>query len=510
MQTIRYHRGFPLGIAASLLLALAGCSLLPEGVLWIEPDSSEQTEPSSGAVAAVGVNSDGLVLEAGGAGMPPERLLAEVSGLLAEKKTATARRLVQTHPETAWQLLRGPVPVGDAKTLGAIAAAHDAQCVRADGVAGWQALLADRTQRPVPYQRYAQRRAEFLDDLRHGFPGRALARELVPPAADALPSLVAVDAWQLTGTALLLDDRPGDAAAAYQRAVMVAERSYPYYEAHLRLQWSEALRSAGRIAEADAAWGEAVRCAGAGLRADPPRLDPEYWQRAAGHRGVDRPWPAELIATLAELTLRYGLSAGDGPWMSGGSEPTSERFLWACMGHWWLERGEPQAALVALKRAHGLTAAPRDRLQLELAQAKALTALDQTAAATGILASIADSPDPSAQVQALATLGSLRLATGGTKQGFHLLRRALEQDDSIDWPSRARAEADLGLAYLMLGNEQAGLQWLHRAQARFQSSGTHDHLLQSLENELAYAEQAKNKSQARALRQRIEELEAAG
>jgi hypothetical protein len=436
-------------------------------------------------------------------------LLASVSGHLAEKRGATARREVQWYPEVAWQLLRGPVPAADATALQAVAVAHDAQCVRAGEAAGWQALLADRGQRPAAYQRYAQRRAEFLANVRLGIQGRALTNTLAPPESDQLPKLIGIDAGQLTGTALILDGRPGEAAAAFRRAIELAEREYPYYEAQLRLQYSEALRHADRIAEADAAWVDAVRVARAGLSAQPPLLDPEYWQRVAYHRPVDRPWPPELLETLAGLAARYGLASDDALAVadSGRSASSDERHLWACIGHWHLERGEPQAALVALKRAHAMTAGPHDRQRLEWAQAKALMALDQPAAATTLLVAICDSSDPQMRCAALATLGSLRLTTGSTKQGYQLLHRALEQAEAVDWPSRAQAEADFGLAQLLLGNESAGLDWLHRAQARFDAAGAHEDLMQSLENELSYVEQAQKKHEAQALRQRIERLQ---
>ena len=54
----------------------------------------------------------------------------------------------------------------------------------------------------------------------------------------------------------------------------------------------------------------------------------------------------------------------------------------------------------------------------------------------------------------MATLGTTKLQAGSTKQGFNLLRRAVEEDETVDWPGRAGAEADLGLAYLLIGNEQ--------------------------------------------------------
>ncbi len=493
--------------AALLVVAQAGCTLLPQEGMSLNP-----ARPA--AATGVGVDSDGFVLgEAEGAALPPEQLLAEVAELLAEKRAASARRLVQRYPDVAWELLRGAPPaVADVKALHAVAVAHDAQCVRGADGAGWEAMLADRAERPESFRQYAERRAEFLAKLRQGPPGKAPDVKLAPPTIDQPSSLLAIDSLQLTGAALLRGNQPAEAAEAYRRAVEAAADRYPYYEAQLRLTLSEALRHSGRISDADVAWLGAVNAAGDLLAGQPGVFDPGFWQRAAYHRPVHQPWPAELTGRLAALSRQYGLLHDDptpAP-TAGAYQPADERFVWACIGHWRLERGEPEAALVALKRAYTLAASPRDRQQLELAQAKALLALDQSPAAAAILVALSEGPDQQIARQAMATLGTLRLEAGNTKHGFTFLQRALEEGDPVDWPGRAGSEADLGLAYLMMGNEQAGLRWLHGAQARFEARGAHDHLLQSLENELAYMEQTKKRSEARALRQRIEQLEADG
>jgi hypothetical protein len=121
----------------------------------------------------------------------------------------------------------------------------------------------------------------------------------------------------------------------FQRAIESAEREYPYYEAQLRLQWSEALRHAGQIAEADVAWSDAVRVAHAGWLAEPPLQDPDYWQRVAYHRPVDQAWPPELVKTLPGLAARYGAASSEvNPHDDGGQSALSdERHLWACVGH---------------------------------------------------------------------------------------------------------------------------------------------------------------------------------
>ncbi len=511
--------------AAALLLAHAGCAALPQA-----PLSIDRGQPLGGR--AVGVDSDGLVLgEADGAALSPQRLLTEVADLLRQNRAASARRLVQRYPDVAWELLRGPVPAGaGTDVLRAVAAAHDAQCLPDAGAAGWTELLKHRDEHPEPYQQYAERREKFLAKVRQGLAGEALAAGLAPPEGGKASSLLAVDAMQLTAAALLRDNRPEEAADAYRRATVAARGAYPYYEALMRLQFSEALRHAGRISEADAAWLAAVDCASEGLRGDPGVFDPGFWQRAAYHRPVHQPWPASVARLLAELSGHYGVLAADATSAvleggappheatatsrdgsaTGTSQPADERFLWSCIGHWRLERGEPEAALVALKQAHTLATSPGDRQRLELAQAGALMALAQPTAATAVLIGLSESSDDQIARPALAMLGTLRLEAGNTKQGYTFLRRALEEGDPVDWPNRAGAEADLGLAYLMLGNEQAGLRWLRGAQARFDADGARDLLLRSLENELAYMEQTKKRSEAKALRQRIDQLEADG
>ena len=78
----------------------------------------------------------------------------------------------------------------------------------------------------------------------------------------------------------------------------------------------------------------------------------------------------------------------------------------------------------------------------------------------------------------------------------------------MQWPERAEAEADLGLAHLLMGDETAGLRWLHQAQATFETSGQYDVLFQSLENELAYLESTRKKDLALAVRQRLDNFTA--
>ena len=104
-------------------------------------------------------------------------------------------------------------------------------------------------------------------------------------------------------------------------------------------------------------------------------------------------------------------------------------------------------------------------------------------------------------------LGTMKLQQGGTQQGLNLLRRAVEEEPATVWPERPEAEADLGLAYLLVGDENAGLRWLHAAQQSFESTGQSESLVQCLENEAAYLEHAKKNDLAKAVRHRLQSLQ---
>jgi hypothetical protein len=64
-----------------------------------------------------------------------------------------------------------------------------------------------------------------------------------------------------------------------------------------------------------------------------------------------------------------------------------------------------------------------------------------------------------------------KLQQGSAHEGFNLLRNAVEEGAAAAWPARAEAEADLGLAYLMIGDEASGRRWLQRPQQGFEASG---------------------------------------
>ena len=323
--------------------------------------------------------------------------------------------------------------------------------------------------------------------------------------------VLAIDVLDLNGIALVLDNRPREAVAAFQQALQAAGDSQPYEAVNLMLLLSDAQRRAGDSAAAERTWISAAELAAELAAGSMPIIDPILLERAAYLRPVNSSWPRPAQQRLNDLSVRLGivfpvatLQISTAP----QANFTDEAPLWTVIGHGRLARNESQAALVALKRAESMTSNPLAAGRLQIAETRVLVRLGQSAAASAMLISLAGQNDPQIARPAMALLGTLKLSQGAVQQGFNLLHSAVEQDSPLVWPERTQAQADLGLAYLMVGDEAAGLRWLHEAQQSFESAGQRDALIQSLENEAAYLEQAKQQGLAKAVRKRLESLAA--
>jgi hypothetical protein len=223
-------------------------------------------------------------------------------------------------------------------------------------------------------------------------------------------------------------------------------------------------------------------------------------------RPVQVTWPEPVLRRLSELSL---LPAPTEPALPGTDAATAqgECALFACLGLWRYDRNEPQAALLAFKRAETCTVDEAVKERLRLCQAKALFRLEQSGAATAILVELSKRTDSAVARPALALLGGLKLQSGNTQLGMTLLERALSQEPVPEWPERGEAEADLGLAQLMVGNEVQGLERLHAAQRRFEVNKQHDLLIRSLWNEARYSEHKGKKAEVKAIEDRVRSLE---
>lgn len=429
-------------------------------------------------------------------GLSSEDLSAKVERLLSEGKRGSADRLVRRHLDTAYLALSSGVSTG---TLTAIAFFYDRHTSIQGVGSGWEALLRDRVEHPDRYRDYDEARHALARLLREGRTTEAADADapVVPEGSPAGPVL-RVEAARLRGVALLLAERSAEAAEELEPGIAAARSGRPHDAAHLLLLLTEARRRAGASEPAQSAWAEAVERASALADRVEDVFDPGFWERAANLRPAGAAWPPLAKAMLLRRAERVaGLPA---------SLNEADGAFWACLGAQRLARGESRSALVAFTRPDASEAA-RDFLML--GQARALAAVGQVQAARTLLGTLAARPSGPVVRPAEALLGSLDLKLGAVERAVALLRKATDGGPEADWPNRASAEANLGLALLASGDEKEGLRWLRAAQQRFDAAKDVDGLVQALRNELRWAEKAGREDAAERARSRLAELEGA-
>lgn len=490
-------------LAASLFAGSSGCTKLPSWTPKTEKAKPAPLaeKPPSGPTQVV-VDGPALALGRPEQGAQArERFLAKFADLVREERAAAAAALVRRNPDLALETLRDGAPDHE-DVLSALAAAYDAFAVVAGP--GFQSALSEK--RGVN-EAAACKQARTLAamHLRNGEFAAAAKIDVVEPARRSGRPMLLVDALQFAGVVRLLADEPRPAAALLEEAARLAGPHAPHQAVHALLLASEARRRAEDHAGADQLWTNAVVVAADLFAQSQPLVDPTFWDRAMYLQPVGLSWPQPVTARLLELPGKPGLPA---PLRMLAEVVSASRrspedlstgaLLHALVGFHRLDRGEPQAGLVAVKRAESGLTPPTALAWCRLAEARALDAMDQAPAATAVLMQLASKNDAGAASRAaLAELGSLKVRQGSTLQGAALLKQALESQPPMDWPGRAAAEADIGLALLIAGDERGGLASLKRAQARFEADGDMAALAQSLWNEARYFEQVDKKKHER-------------
>jgi tetratricopeptide (TPR) repeat protein len=498
-------------VIASSLATIGGCSRSIDSLKGLARlgRSAETDIPAPGPMH-VKVDSFGKPLREGQeTTISGEAFIARAQTLLADGRHMSLRRWVAHYPDVALEVLRTgqakPVQLG---ALGVVATEYD-RLLGLPAADGWQAVMLSRAKHPQVFADYDTQRRSVLERLRNGQTHEASAIRLasiVP--ADAGP-MQTIDAWQLQATAQVVDNMTAEAEQSLQAALKLAVPRDPYQSAQLFFLLSDVQRRTGRHAEADDTWVRGVELASALIARPMPIVEPMLWDRAAYLHPVSRQWPPALAVAMKCSTGENTNVVMQASYIEQTNTPVIEAMLWSSIGRAHNDRNEGQSALVALKRAETLSQdeGAKDRLRLEIAQV--LNRLEQTTAATAILVSLAGRPDPSTSRAAMAMLGAQKLRSEDTLAGYNLLSKAIEDEAPVDWPMRASAEADLGLAYLIRGNEEKGLRWLHSAQKHFEANGDQESLAQSLWNEAKYLEHAKKKKEAAAIWQRLRDVERA-
>lgn len=481
------------GLEVLLSMLLAACSSQHS------PVPPQQTTTPAIGPRQVQLGGAALALgEAEQVALTPEAFIRQIGTSLEARQRAVARQWVQRYPDIALEVLQGSSSADAAlPALQFIAEVHDRH--NAVQTATWSAILQERRSAPQRYAAFDIARQQLWAHLRQGQFPEAAAVPIHTTLRQSSQPVLAAEAWRLHGMALLLANQPGKAASALQQGR--AQAGTPYQQSAIVLVQAEALRRAGHLAEASAVWQEAVRLATMLLHLPEPLADPVLWERLLALRPPEAAWPPETLRQVASLSLLRL------PLPPDLAADESAACIWQAIGQWRLQRREPQAALLALRHAEAASQEPWQRDFLRLGQARALVQLEQSDAARAVLVGLSQHPQAQVARPAMALLGVLQLQRGQTRQGITLLRRAVEAETGLEWSGRGEAEADLGLAYLLLGEETPGLRWLHSAQQRFRAAGQEELLRTALRNEAHYLEHIGRRNEALAVRGQVQALE---
>jgi len=492
------------GLLVLLLGLIVGCTtphlLSSRDKQSLPTDIVQRRE--AGKALKVTAESSGIAFNESDNKAARDRLMQRMDDLIAEKRYATAQTWARRFPEVSLDILQTAMmeEPTDSTTLQIIAATYDQQCHGGQGKPGWSGILAKRQTSARHHAPYAVARKELIQHLNQGRAAEAAAVPL-PSLAQSLEPQLQMDAWHLVGMAQLLSGENEGAIESLSAGLAVAERYNPHQAAELSLLLSDVYRRVEQYDEATSHWQQGVLIGGDLLASDFPLRDPSFWDRASYLRPVDQRWPQAVEARLVAASgLNVNPPAGD-----PHNPHPSDAAVWACLGRWRLDRDQPQEALITLKRAETIATDPKAQEQIRMAVAQAMFRMEQTGAATALLLALSQSQHPEISSASQAMLGSIKLQTGHIQVGHSLLSKALKS--GAQWPGRGEAEADLGLALLMLGNEKEGLARLHSAQRWFEAQGDHELLTKTLYNESEYHKSNKRKKEAAAPAERIAAIE---
>lgn len=473
----------------------AGCAKAPDWNFTKLPIGDE--EPSAakgGAPFTVKVDGASLAFHAPQVATAKSKtFLPRLEKLLADEEQASARQLIYRHPEIALEALRNGLNQPPTPALQFVAAEYD-RWLKLQAADGWSKLYVAGETRPAA--NYLSVRQKLLDQLQQGPPSSGEINAVSAFLSEKAPTVVRLDAARTAAIAHLVALQPDRAAAVLETACELAAKSDQYQEYQLRLLHSDALRRANQHEAADRAWQASVTRATAGFRLQPPLFDPGYWDTASYLRPVKVDWPAASVRTMVPLS----------PVPTEQVTPTtaeSEAIVWGTIGQALLDRGDHGPALLALKRAETNATNANTRDWLRLAEANALARVGQSSAATAILGSCLANNNPALVAASSACLGSIKCHAGDVDAGYRLLKKAMQSQQINGWIGQADAEADYGLTCLMRGDEKTGLQWLHAAQARYESQGEFTRLQQSLTNEKEYWKVRKQTAQVSQIESKI-------
>ena len=351
---------------------------------------------------------------------------------------------------------------------------------KSEAAKSWQTYIETATSSE---NTFAQKRIEFLRELEANRPTAALKLDLLDFASKK-SDLMLAESHRLMGIAHLMLEDYQSSLRQFNLSKATVSKSSPYYATKVGLLLGEAHRHAGKKEQWKKTWQQTVETRIADC---PLWIDPSFWQKSAFLRPVSQPWPRVVIESLRRKLAEKGL--GRFP----ESSSADEAVVWAMIGIESLARHEAQNAILAFKKAEAIVSHRRLTAELQMQQALAMTDAGQNGPASAILLRLSSQSGMIGD-RAKAILASMKLQNGSIAQGMNLLQSAIKS--SGDWPEeeRLKAHADFGLALLMRGRQQQGVQLLQQVHEQFASIQKYDHATQCLWNLAKYFENQENES----------------
>lgn len=475
-------------VLAVLALLFVACSSSDKEVKSSNDAAAQKSPKLAPRSPRIEVSGSRLLGEAEQSRFDSAQFYEKVASLLERKRKASARRLVERFPELATQVLRNSFDQKAAdKVILWMALFHDEHSAASKQNNNWYRTLTKRSSQAQALRDYQRIRATTKQALARGEP------KLLPDLGGDLTrfgSHEAIEGYELRGLTYLLGEEFAKAIPDFEKVLELGRAHDPLRAAHGALWLSDASRRNGDKEAAQKAWTQAVELGSESLLQKRPLCSPRFWEQAAYMKPSGMAYPKLSNERLAAF---LGLKAEG---LKG------ELLVWTLLTHVRGVRKEHKAALLASKKAQAICDKDELRRRLQMHEAKALLGLERPGAAQSVLTPLVKEKSP----EASALLGSLAVQRGQLREGFLLLSGALKQNQE-DWSGRAKAEGDLGLAYLLMGNEEKGRGWLHKAQESFERTRNNEALAQSLRNEARYLKFKEREDEALILMKRVAELE---
>jgi hypothetical protein len=475
-------------IGLSLVTALSACSSGPRAA----PAPAAQSKASPLNLPPPGpyhVSVDSKWAYSANENRPAGTWLLQRARDISSEGSVGLDRLVARWPDVTLDVLRDGVTSGaDLPVVLSLADSYDRVFHTVDPAAGWSNALSVSASQHDAYVSYITGREHILELFKTGQYSQAATIDLFGALPADAPLALRAEALRLEGLSALLNDRPQQAVDFFTRAFDAARPGPRHVQFEIGLLLSESDR---RINQADAAaftWQNTVAAAG-DIR------DPDLWERAILTKPDGFNWPAQTsVAATGE------------PDFSNGLPPETADVL-IRVGKMRLARGAPQAALLAFSRAENETVIPGKKALAGLYRAQTMIQLQLVASALPLLERLSNFPDPRIRFRADALEGDVDCRVlGDRKHGIPLMSRGLMNPDSGEWPGKTQLSANLGLYFLLEGDDGKGLQLLHLAESQFEEASEWGDLARALEDEAAYLRVVGKIEEAEVVQRRADDI----